>query len=84
MTDIEQKVRAYIIETVLFGNEEEAPDSEASFFELNLIDSTGVLELVTFLESTFAIQVADDELIPENLDSIRKIASYIERKTGNG
>ena len=49
-----------------------------------LIDSTGVLELVSFLEEQFQIQVADDELVPENLDTISNIVSYIERKAGGG
>ena len=84
MTDTQTTIRDYIVEMVLFGNEEEAPDLDASFFELKLIDSTGVLELVMFLETTFAIEVADDELVPDNLDSVRKIASYVERKKKSG
>ena len=66
----------------LFGAEEDAPEPEASFLELQLMDSTGVLELVDFLESAFAIQIADDELVPENLDSIRKICKFVGVKTG--
>jgi acyl carrier protein len=82
MDDIEKQVRDFIVENYLFGAEEDAPAPEASFLELQLIDSTGVLELVQFLESTFNIQIADEELIPENLDSIRKIGEFVGGKTG--
>lgn len=51
-----------------------------SFLESGVIDSTGVLELVTFLEETFGIKVEDDEIIPENLDSLDNIANYINSK----
>jgi acyl carrier protein len=82
MDDIEKQVRDFIVDNYLFGNEEEAPDPEASFLELQLMDSTGVLELVLFLETTFGFSVADEELTPDNLDSIRKIGKFVSRKTG--
>jgi len=53
---------------------------EASLLDGGIIDSTGVLEVVAFVESKFSIQVQDDEMLPENLDSIGKIARYVERK----
>jgi acyl carrier protein len=53
---------------------------EASLLDGGIIDSTGVLEVVAFLESNFEIQVKDEEMLPENLDSIGKIARYVERK----
>ena len=81
MDDVESRVRDFIIANYLFGNDENAPDPEASFLELQLIDSTGVLELVQFLESTFAIQIDDQELVPDNLDSIRKIGRFVAKKT---
>lgn len=84
MDDIEKQVLEFIIDNYLFGNTEEAPEPEASFLELQLIDSTGVLELVQFLEATFEIQIGDDELVPDNLDSIRKIAKFVGKKSGNG
>jgi acyl carrier protein len=58
--------------------------SDQSLLAARLIDSTGVLELVGFLEEQFQLQVADDELVPENLDTIANIVAYIERKTGGG
>jgi acyl carrier protein len=54
--------------------------ADASFLETGVIDSTGVLELVTFVEDEFSIDVLDDDLRPENLDSIARLLSFIERK----
>ena len=82
MDELEKQIRDFIIENYLFGAEEDAPDPEASFLELQLIDSTGVLELVEFIETTFGFQITDEELIPENLDSIRLIAKFVSAKTG--
>ena len=59
----------------------ESVSDDASFLENGIIDSTGVLELVCFLETEFGIEVADEEMLPENLDSIRAVAAYISRKT---
>lgn len=53
---------------------------DASFLETGIIDSTGVLELVTFVEDEFSIDVLDDDLRPENLDSIERLVAFIERK----
>ena len=53
---------------------------ETSFLDSGLVDSTGVLEVVAFLESTFGIEIADEDLIPQNLDSIQSIVAYVQRK----
>jgi acyl carrier protein len=53
---------------------------EDSFSDRGIIDSTGILELVAFVESQFGIAVLDEEMIPENLDSLSKLARYVERK----
>jgi acyl carrier protein len=79
MSDWKKQIREFIIENFLFGNANGLKD-ETSFLEEGIIDSTGVLELVTFLEENFDIQVADEELIPENLDSINNVTNYLERK----
>jgi acyl carrier protein len=55
-------------------------DDDDSFIEKGIIDSTGILELVEFIESTFDIEIKDDELIPENLDSVNKIINFINKK----
>jgi acyl carrier protein len=79
MSETKTKIREFIIENFLFGASNGLQD-DTSFLEEGIIDSTGVLELVTFLEENFEIQVADEELIPENLDSINNVAAYLERK----
>ena len=79
MADVKSNIRNFIIENFLFGNANGLKD-DTSFLEEGIIDSTGVLELVTFLEETYEIQVDDEELIPENLDSIDNVAAYLERK----
>jgi acyl carrier protein len=78
--DISLAVRRFISENFLFRDDGEAVAHEASLLEAGIIDSTGVLELVCFLETTFGIEVSDDEMLPENLDSIRAISNYVGRK----
>ena len=75
------KIRAFIFSNFLFDAEESALDNNTSFLEQGIIDSTGVLELVEWLEETFAMKVDDEELIPENLDSVNRLAQFIARKT---
>jgi acyl carrier protein len=77
---IEPKIRAYIAKNFLFGDSFPYTDQD-SLLEKGIIDSTGVLELVGHIQETFNIKVEDDELIPENLDSVRAIVSYIARKS---
>jgi len=79
MNTIEQRLRTFIRDNFLFGAETPLADDE-SFLELGIIDSTGVLELVDFLEREFGVHVADEELVPENLDSIRNLVGYLGRK----
>jgi len=79
LSDNKSKIRAFIVENFLFGNDADLND-ETSFLEEGIIDSTGVLELVTFLEEEFEITIDDEELIPENLDSINNVTRYLESK----
>jgi acyl carrier protein len=72
-------VREFIIENFLFGNDEIIAQ-DTSFLQSGIIDSTGILELVGFLESTFEIKLEDEELVPENLDSLRKISRFLDSK----
>jgi len=82
LSDNKTKIRAFIVENFLFGNDDGLKD-ETSFLEEGIIDSTGVLELVTFLEEEFEITIDDEELIPENLDSINNVTAYLEKKLQN-
>ena len=79
MTDIKQQVRAYIADNFFFGKDGDLAD-EVSLLSKGVLDSTGVLELVMFLEKTFGISVEDEELMPENLDSLNAIEGYVNRK----
>jgi len=73
-------IRAFIFENFLFDADESALHNDDSFLEKGIIDSTGVLELVEWLEETFGIKIEDEELIPENLDSVNLLAAFIDRK----
>lgn len=79
--EINFTIRNFIIENFLFEEDENLKE-DTSFLENGIIDSTGILELVMFIEETYGINVDDDEIIPENLDSILNIATYIKRKKG--
>lgn len=76
-----ETVKAFIVDNFLFGESEQFKE-ETSFLESGILDSTGILELVAFIEETFGIRVEDDELIPENLDSVSNVVSYLGRKRG--
>ena len=73
------RIRAFVIENYLFGEEGKLGNDD-SFMESGIIDSTGILELVRFLEATFSVKVADEDLVPDNLDSINKIVAFLETK----
>jgi len=81
MTDTVVTIRKFIFDNFLFDAAEEDLGNDDSFLEQGVIDSTGVLELVEWLEDTFDIAVDDEELIPENLDSVNQLAAFIAKKT---
>lgn len=83
MSGIETDVRHFVIENFLYGRDDVPIASDASFTEEGVIDSTGVLELVGFLERHFGIRVDETDLVPENLDSIGGIVRYVESRTGS-
>ena len=76
-----EKIRAFIFSNFLFDADQGALENDTSFMEQGIIDSTGILELVEWLEETFSIKVEDDELIPGNLDSVNRLGQFIARKT---
>ena len=81
--DVSLKIRSFILENILIGSDDSAFDDDDSFLEKGLIDSTGILELVSFLEDEFEIEVKDVELVPNNFDSLSKLSNYVESKTKN-
>ena len=73
-------IRKFILTNFLFDANENELQNDASFLEQGIIDSTGVLEMVEWLEENFDIKVEDEELVPENLDSVLQLAAFIEKK----
>jgi acyl carrier protein len=80
--EIKEKVKTFIRESFLFDSSAKIRD-EDSLLEEGILDSTGVLELILYLEEEFGIKIEDEEIIPENLDSVRSIENLIQRKNGN-
>jgi len=78
--DYTKDINQFIIDNFLFGDDNTV-GNDASLLENGIIDSTGVLELISFLEETYEITVEDDEMIPENLDSIDNINQFLNKKT---
>ena len=78
--DVKKKLTAFIVDKFLLGYKSKTPKDNDSFLEKGIIDSTGVLELVSFIEDTFGIKVEDEELIPDNLDSLEKLTEYVKKK----
>ena len=81
MNELRAKIRGFIVENFLFGDENGVKD-DTLFLDEGIIDSTGILEMVSFLEEEFGITVGDEELVPENLGSINNVVAYLERKIG--
>ena len=84
MTEIERELRSFLAENYVYADEELSLQGDDSFMEMGLIDSTGVLELVAFLEQRFDMVVGDDELVPENLDSINNLLAFLARRNVGG
>ena len=80
MNDIERQVRTFIEDNFLFREDRASLPESESLLDAGLIDSTGILELVAFLESQFDLRMADAEIVPANLDSIKAIVAYVEGK----
>jgi len=81
MATAAQQIRTFIEENYLFGRSDGLHDSD-SFLEAGILDSTGILELIEFLGGRFHIVVTDEEVTPQNLDSIDKIVAFLQRKEG--
>jgi acyl carrier protein len=84
MSSIEGEIRAYIAENILFSDNGYAYSDETSFLEEGIVDSMGIMELVMFVDEGFGITVEDEEVIPDNFDSVSKLAAYIRRKSSGG
>lgn len=80
MTGIKEQVKAYLVDNLMMGLGGEPLADDASFLDRGIIDSTGVIELISYLESTFGIRVEDEEMVPENLDSLIAIERFVSDK----
>lgn len=78
---MKEQIRQFIAENFLFNPDGFDLSDDASFLDEGVVDSTGTLELVMFVEETFAVDVGDNEIEPENFDSVNKLAAYIARKS---
>ena len=76
----EEKIRNYILENFLFTGDQSELSNDTSLLEKGILDSTGIMELVFFLEDEVGVKVDDDEMVPENLDSVDNILAYLKRK----
>ena len=78
------KIRDYLSRNFLFSDQGFTYEEDASFLELGIIDSFGFMELLHWVEHEFGISVADDELVPDNFDSVRKLSSFIlDKQSGS-
>lgn len=82
MQSIEQDVRQFVIETFSFGVDDGQLSDTDSFIEKGLIDSMGILTLISHVEEKYGVKVEDNELVPDNWDSVARIAAFIEGKCG--
>jgi acyl carrier protein len=79
MERLNGELRDFIVENFLFGQSSAFSDQD-SFLKQGIIDSTGVVELIAWVEERYGIRVEDDEIVPDNLDSINNLRRFIERK----
>ncbi len=77
---IESKIRSYILENYLFTDDQSELNNDDSLLEKGIIDSTGIMELVFYLEEDFKIKVDDEEIVPENMDSVTQVVKFLNSK----
>ncbi len=82
MIEVESKIKQFVLDNFLFGGSPDDVNEDVSLLDTGIMDSLGVLQLVSFVEETFSIQVEDVDVVPDNFDSVRSLASYTRRKVG--
>ncbi len=78
---VENKIRQFVLNDYLFTDDQAALDNNDSFLEKGIVDSTGILEIIYFIEDEYGFTVKDDEMIPENLDSVSNIVAFVNKKS---
>jgi len=81
---VKSELRKFIVENFLYGQDDDSLRDDVSFLQNGFIDSTGILELVSFVQETYALPVSDDELVPDNFDSLNKLEAFISAKLAVG
>ena len=79
---VKSDLRKFLAENFIMGSQPATIENSDSFLEMHIMDSTGFLELVGFLEETYGIEIADEDMTPENLDSLDGVAEFVARKLG--
>lgn len=77
--NIKEQIRQQLAQNFLFSNNGFHLSDDASFLEEGIVDSTGVLELVMFVEEAFSVEVDDEEIVPDNFDTVNNLVAYVER-----
>ncbi len=81
-SELHKQVQNFILENYLFTDDESALGLDESLLDRGIVDSTGMLEIIMFIEDELGVSVEDEEMIPENLDSVNRIAAFVTRKKG--
>lgn len=81
--EIDNKIKEYIAKNLLFSNDGYKYTDDASFLEEGIVDSQGVMELVMFVEDEFKVTVDDEDITPDNFDSVSLLTAYVKRKSGS-
>ncbi len=79
-SELQKQVRNFILENYLFTDDESALGLDESLLDRGIVDSTGMLEIIMFIEDELGVTVEDEEMIPENLDSVNRIAAFVSSK----
>tara|TARA_R110002111_G_scaffold110136_1_gene169380 strand:- start:372 stop:620 length:249 start_codon:yes stop_codon:yes gene_type:complete len=79
-SELQKKVKDFILENYLFTDDQSALSEDDSLLERGIVDSTGMLEIIMFIEEDLGVKVEDEEMVPENLDSVNRIAAFVARK----
>ena len=80
--EVREQIRRYIAENLLFSDDDFPYDDDSSFLKNGVVDSTGVMELVAYVEKEFGLTVLPQEVVPDNFDSVSNLARYIQKKMG--
>ncbi|RLJ20229.1 acyl carrier protein [bacterium endosymbiont of Escarpia laminata] len=79
---VREEIRSYVLDNYLFTDDQSKLEDDNSFLETGILDSNGVMEIIFFLEDEYGVSISQEEMIPENLDSVSRIVKFVESKNG--